>query len=349
MARPLRIELAGGWYHVTNRGNERKAIYRDGRDRGHFLELVEETTLRFRVRLHSYVLMENHYHLMVELTDTNLSRAIQWLNISYSVWFNRRHRRSGHLFQGRFKSVLVNRDEWALSLSRYVHLNPVRLAELGLDKRHRRAQSAGLSPAPDAAQVRKRLEVLRSHRWSSYRAYAGLCATPTWLECDTILSLGGGRKRDWHSNYRAYVESAVREGLEKGPWESLREQAVLGGEKFLAEVKAHVSGDAQEQRGAGRLLAKRPSLAEVIQAAETLKGQRWDEFRDRYGDTGRDMVLYLGRRLCGLKLTVLAQSVGLDNYAVVAASARRYEERLKQDAMEKITIKKMFKLLNYKI
>ena len=85
MARPLRIELAGGWYHVTNRGNERKAIYRDERDRGHFLELVEETTLRFRVRLHSYVLMENHYHLIVELTDPNLSRAIQWLNISYSV------------------------------------------------------------------------------------------------------------------------------------------------------------------------------------------------------------------------------------------------------------------------
>ena len=146
-----------------------------------------------------------------------------------------------------------------------------------------------------------------------------------------------------------YVESAVREGSEKGPWESLREQAVLGGEKFLAEVKAHVSGDAQEQRGARRLLAKRPSLSEVIQAAETVKGQCWDEFRDRYGDTGRDMVLYLGRRLCGLKLTVLAQSVGLGNYAVVAASARRYEERLKQDAMEKINIKKMFKLLNYKI
>jgi len=189
MARPLRIELAGGWYHVTNRGNERKAIYRDERDRGHFLELVEETTLRFRVRLHSYVLMENHYHLIVELLDPNLSRAIQWLNISYSVWFNRRHRRSGHVVQGRFKSVLVKRDEWALSLSRYVHLNPVRLAELGLGKRHRRAQSAGLSPAPDAAQVRKRLEVLRSHRWSSYRACAGLCASPTWLECDTILSL----------------------------------------------------------------------------------------------------------------------------------------------------------------
>src|SRR6266849_4117530 len=100
MARPLRIEKAGGWYHVTARGNERKAIFRDDVDRRHFLSLIAEMVLRFRVRLHCFVLMENHYHLLVELTEPNLSRAVQWLSLSYSVWFNRRHRRSGHLFQG---------------------------------------------------------------------------------------------------------------------------------------------------------------------------------------------------------------------------------------------------------
>src|ERR1044071_7225824 len=114
MARPLRIEKAGGWYHVTARGNERKSIYRDDQDREHFLELLQEVVLRFRVRLHGYVLMDNHYHLLLELTEPNLSRAVQWLNVSYSVWFNRRRRRSGHFFHGRFKSVAVERDEWAL-------------------------------------------------------------------------------------------------------------------------------------------------------------------------------------------------------------------------------------------
>ena len=143
MARPLRIEKAGGWYHVTSRGNERKPIYRDDRDREHFLDLIAEMVSRFRVRVHCYVLMDNHYHLLLELTEANLSRAAQWLNVSYSVWYNRRRGRSGHLLQGRFKSVAVSRDEWALELSRYLHLNPVRIQALVAEapfKGSRRAQ-----------------------------------------------------------------------------------------------------------------------------------------------------------------------------------------------------------------
>jgi REP element-mobilizing transposase RayT len=122
MARPLRIERAGGWYHVTGRGNERRAIYRENRDREHFCELLGEMVERFGVRVHAYVLMDNHYHLILELREPNLSRAIQWLNVSYSVRFNRRHGRSGHLFQGRFKSVAVDPEGWGLEVSRYVHL-----------------------------------------------------------------------------------------------------------------------------------------------------------------------------------------------------------------------------------
>jgi putative transposase len=110
---------------LTARGNERRPIFRDDRDRQRFCELLAE--LVDRVRLHAYVLMDNHYHLILELRESNLSRAAQWLNLSYSVWFNRRHERSGHLFQGRFKSVIVSPQEWGLALSRYVHLNPVRV------------------------------------------------------------------------------------------------------------------------------------------------------------------------------------------------------------------------------
>src|SRR6266498_2435192 len=135
MARPLRIEQAGGWYHITTRGNERRAIFRSDRDREHFLEVLAEMTRRFGVRLHAYVLMDNHYHLLLQLTEPNLSRAVQWLNVSYSIWFNRRHRRSGHLFQGRFKSVVLDPIQWGLELSRYVHLNPVRVGRMGLGMR----------------------------------------------------------------------------------------------------------------------------------------------------------------------------------------------------------------------
>lgn len=111
MSRPLRINLAGGWYHVTARGHQRRAIYVDVTDRRHYLELLEEMTARHRVDVHAYVLMGNHYHLLVRTPEANLSRAIQWLNVSYSVWWNRRHRQCGSLFQGRFKAVMIEGGE----------------------------------------------------------------------------------------------------------------------------------------------------------------------------------------------------------------------------------------------
>ena len=131
---------------------------------------------RFGVRLLAYVLMDNHYHLMLELVETNLSRAVQWLNVSYSIWFNLRHRRSGHLFQGRFKSVLVSPEEWGLALSRYLHLNPVRVSRLGLGKSQRQTQRQGLNARPEAEPVRERIGLLREITGAPivlYRAGAG--------------------------------------------------------------------------------------------------------------------------------------------------------------------------------
>jgi REP element-mobilizing transposase RayT len=144
MARPLRIERVGCWYHVTARGNERRDIFREDKDRRHFLELLETAVAMFALRLHAYVLMSNHYHLLVELTEANLARAMHWLNVSYTVWFNRRHGRSGHLFQGRFKSVVVEPEGWGLEVSRYLHLNPVRLRRHGLGKRELQRSRKGV-------------------------------------------------------------------------------------------------------------------------------------------------------------------------------------------------------------
>ena len=127
MSRPLRIDRAGGCYHVTARGNERRDIFRDEVDRLKFLELLGEQSERYGLRPWCYMLMDNHFHLGLETTEPNLSRAMQWLNVSYRVWFNRRHHRSGHLLQGRFKAVLVDFEGWGLELTRYVHLNPVRM------------------------------------------------------------------------------------------------------------------------------------------------------------------------------------------------------------------------------
>lgn len=330
MARPLRIERAGGWYHITNRGNDRRAVFLDDRDRTHFCELLEEMVFRFQVRLHAYVLMDNHYHLLLELTDANLSRAVQWLNVSYSVWFNHRHGRSGHLFQGRFKSIAVDPLSWGLELSRYVHLNPVRVARLKLGKRDRKGRRVGAGVPPDAKGVRERIERLRSYRWSSYRAYVGMVQRPGWLECGRILEWGGGKERERSRNYREYVESAVREGLTKSPWEELREQVVLGGEEFLQQLRGAIKGNPREQRGIKALTKPRPEIQEVIASLEKVRGEKWEEVRDRYGDEGRDLVLYVGRRACGLTLNELAAVAGMGGYKAVSAAIRRYEERLKR-------------------
>jgi putative transposase len=349
MARPLRIERPGGWYHVTARGNERRAIYRDDRDRNHFCELLAEMVFRFRVRLHAYVLMENHYHLLLELTEANLSRAVQWLNVSYSVWFNRRHERSGHLFQGRFKSVAVCPQEWGLELSRYVHLNPVRVGKHGLNKAQRQQIRAGASDAPDARVVQERIATLQRYRWSSYRSYIGPGPQPEWLECGEVLKLGGGRKGEERRQYREYVESAVREGLERSPWENLKEQVVLGSAEFLAGVRKHASGDKREQRASGRLAVARPGFEEVIECVEKVKGERWEEFRDRHGDHGRDLALYLGRRLGGVKLDELAAAVGAGEYAAVAMAIRRYEKLMEKDRVERGLANRATQMLQVKM
>jgi REP element-mobilizing transposase RayT len=235
MARPLRIQRTGCWYHVTARGNERRAIFLDDRDRRHFLELLERMVGMFGLRLHAFVLMSNHYHLLIEPGQANLSRAVQWLNTSYSVWFNHRHGRSGHLLQGRFKSIVVERESWGLELSRYIHLNPVRLGRFGLGKGEvQKSRLVGVEKL-DAEQVRQRIEQLRRYPWSSYRAYIGSAKVPPWLSTEAVLALGG-KSAAGREEYRDYCEQAIREGAHPSPWEKVVGQAVLGTERFVTRL-----------------------------------------------------------------------------------------------------------------
>jgi REP element-mobilizing transposase RayT len=169
MARPLRIEVDGGWYHVTSRGTDRRQVYDDTRCYEHFLELLEEMVGRFGLILHAYVLMKNHYHLLLEAPERNVSRAMKWLNGSYSMWYNCRNGRVGPLWQGRFNSKWVDGDgSWALEASRYLHLNPVRTSRMGLGKRQAAAERKGIALPPSREDVDQRLKRLRTFPWSSY-------------------------------------------------------------------------------------------------------------------------------------------------------------------------------------
>jgi REP element-mobilizing transposase RayT len=348
MARPLRIQKCGAWYHVTARGNERRAIYRDQRDRNHFCELLAELVERYRWRLLAYVLMNNHYHLMVETAEANLSRGMQWLNVSYSVWFNRRHQRVGHLFQARYRAFIIDRLGWGLEVSRYVHLNPVRVERLGLGKGQRQMDRLGVGATPTAKLVRERIERLRAYRWSSYRAYVGLEPAPAWLSRQSVLELLGGKPgAKQRQAYREHVESAVRPGLPESPWEKVIGQVILGGREFVRGLRGKLTGNAREQPGL-RKLTRRPKLEDVIQVVERLKGQKWEQFRDQYGDTGRDLVLWFGRKRCGLQLRMLARWVGDLDYTAVSLAVKRFEQRRRHDKGLQSTITQVDTALDLK-
>ena len=328
MARPLRLERAGARYHVTARGNERKAIYRDDTDRAHFLRLLADLGERFGAQVHAYVLMDNHFHLLLLTPEGNLSRAMQWLNVSYSVWFNRRHDRAGHLFQGRFSAVVVEDDAGWQEVARYVHLNPVRLAGLGLDKRQRSAAKLGLGPAPSAEVVAERLRRLREFRWSSYRAYAGYSAPPAWLCLPPLAWLCGGRSEtDRRAALRQYTEQPVRQGVLERPWDRLVAGIALGSEAFARRLRQGLRANRREQAQARKLEAH-AGWAAIVSALEAVKGEDWAQFSQRHGDWGRDAALWLGRRVGRLRLGELGALAGGIDYAAVGQAVARFNKRL---------------------
>ena len=210
----MRIEFAGALYHITSRGDRREAIFEDDADRRAFLTVLAEVVERYNWICHAFCLMTNHYHLVIETVEGNLSRGMRQLNGVFTQASNRRHNRLGHLFQGRFKGILVDKDAYLLELSRYVVLNPVR---------------AGM------------VDTAAQWPWSSYRAMVGEAPVPKWLAVDGLLRQFGSNREDARAQYRRFVCDGVGSGI----WERLRQQIYLGEEKFVQrmQAKAKVKGD----------------------------------------------------------------------------------------------------------
>jgi len=330
MARPIRIDVADGWYHVTARGIDRRALFVSDRDRQHFLELAEDMVDRFGVRLHAYVLMQNHYHFLIQTPRANASAALQWINVSYSVWFNRRHGRCGPLFQGRFKSIPVDGEgSWALRASLYLHLNPVRVKGLDLGKRQRQAEGRGLA-IPGKDVIRARLQRLRAYRWSSYGIYAGYRSQPEWLTCEVLWSRARRNGAEEKTSYRRWVEDYLRQGVEETTATRLTAAVAMGSVEFLDRWRSLAKGDGTEQHDLRRWRRLLP-FERVVQAVESAKGETWDRFCDRRGDWGRDLALWLGRKNCGLTLRELGSVAHGMAYPAVAKAVARMEQRLKHD------------------
>ncbi len=211
MTRPLRIELAGGLYHVTSRGDRREDVYLNDADRLYWLTLLGAVCRRFNWRCHAWCQMTNHYHLVVETPEANLAQGMRQLNGVYTQHINRQHRRVGHVFQGRYKAILVERDAYLLELARYVVLNPVR---------------AGMVAAPG------------DWPWSSWPAMVGSQAAPDWLDTGWLLGQFPGPIEDARRAYIDFVRAGI--GL-PGLWQSLSGQIYLGSEDFIREAQAAVA------------------------------------------------------------------------------------------------------------
>ena len=310
------------------RGNEGRAIYRDDRDRGRFVELLAELPERFGTRLHAWVLMDNHYHLLIETPEANLSRCLQWLGVSYSLWFNHRHGRSGHLFQGRFGSILVGDDRSWTEVARYVHLNPVRVAGLGLGKSDRDRQRSAAARDPGAKVVGQRLWVLRQYRWSSYRAYAGLERAPGWLWTEFLEGACGGKdRRSRRQALRQYHQAPLREGRLESLWERVVGGAVLGSEGFVASVRKTLKGVVKDVSRSAHWQT-RVNWNQIVAAVEKERGGRWGEFRDAHGDWGRDVALYLGRHGGRMRLSELGEQAGGLGVAATSQAISRIARRV---------------------
>jgi putative transposase len=234
MARPLRIQGPGLTYHITSRGVRQTRIYLDERDRRHFLTLLADVVERYALLCHAYCEMTNHFHLAVTTTEANVSRAIQQLNGDYARWWNWRHERTGHVFQARFGSQLVQDDAYLINVCRYIVLNPVR---------------AGVVESPE------------QWPWSSYRAMIGLAERPPFLNGTRLFDLlCPDNQHEAVSRFRALVMESGSETPE------LPKDAILGDEAFIARFKSHRAGSSRE---VPRRRLGRPSLESIFQGAVT--------------------------------------------------------------------------------
>lgn len=282
MARPLRLEHAGAVWHATSRGNERSPIFLDDDDRARFVDVLGKVVDTTRWRLHAFVLMTNHYHLLLETPEPNLSLGMRQVNGLYGQGFNRRHGRTGHLFQGRFKGILVQREAHLLEVCRYVVLNPVR---------------AGL------------VEQAEDWPWSSYAATAGMRPAPAWLDTEwTIAQFGGQRAR---ARYRAFVREG--EAGTDSPWSRLTAQVFLGDDTFRAQV-SKVTGTATGSREVpkGQRALQRPSLHDLTAAVSREFDISPQALKKTHDPEPRALLAWLARHDACLGLGPIAEVLGRD-------------------------------------
>lgn len=296
MARPLRIEFPDALYHVTSRGNEQRPIFRDDVDRRMFLTFLGQAVSRFGWSLTAWVLMTNHFHLVIQTPQANLSRGMHWLNSTYAGWFNHRHGRCGHLFQGRFKAFLIEKERYLREVLRYVALNPVR---------------AGLVARPE------------EYRWSSHRSTAGLEPGDPWLDIDAILALFDTDQQDARRLYEEFVLAKVIHS--ERLWDEVINGMYLGSADWAKRMRKVVESQPRstDHPKAHRAVG-RPKMHEVVAAVARASSQTAAAIRSR-GSALRRLVAWIGWHEGLVTLRSIAAALRLRSEGHVSGMVRRCE------------------------
>jgi REP element-mobilizing transposase RayT len=300
MSRPLRLEFPGSLWHVTARGNEKRRIFFDDHDRCRFLELLGEAVRRFGWILTAYVLMTNHYHAVVELTENTLSDGLKWFNGAYAQWLNRRHDRVGHLFQDRFKAFLIQKEKYFREVLRYVVLNPVR---------------AGMVARPE------------DYMWSSHRAILGRVAPPSWLAADEVLANFGQGRAIARAQYERFVEDGIHSS--RRPWDDMVGQIYLGSETWIDDVRDRVERIPRpgDHPLAQRELA-RPHMESILSAVASAANIDVDLIRHGRGGVPRMTAAWIGCYEGHLTNAAIAAALRLRSDKQVTNLVRECDQRL---------------------
>lgn len=304
MARPLRIEYENAVYHVTARGNEQKKIYFDTTDYRKFLKYIAEAKKKYGILLHCYVLMSNHYHLIIETPDANLSRAMHHINSAYTSYINRKRGRSGHLFQGRYKAIVVAKDSYLSELSRYIHLNPVR---------------AGIAQRPE------------EYPYSSYKTYLG-SGKDEQLTQGLILRLMSEKVLQARRRYREFVESAI--GTESdNPFESVYGGIILGGSEFIKNTLSRVKEeDLQRDEVSNRkLLQSRYDVEEILAVVTGYFNARREDLLENRNREQRKIAIYLLKKNTGITNVEIGEVFGGLSHSAVSRAHERFIKHMERN------------------
>jgi len=329
MARPLRIQYENAYYHVTCRGNAREDIFGDDADRNAFLELLARSAEIYQVDILAFVLMTNHFHIVIKTPLANLQEFMRHFNISYTSYFNRMHHRVGHLYQGRYKSFVIDADNYLMEVSRYVHLNPVRIKK------------------KEILPVEDRRKQLRGFQWSSYPDYTREMTRYPWLNRHEVLTYFGGDNPGSGGGkaYAQFVESGLSVDVST-PLEKGKGHGIIGDKSFIEKISARYFKSMEKREvPALRKIERHINPERILDAVAVVTGAEKSAFLVRgYQDIARGLAMELLYRHGGLSQREIGELMGID-YSSVSVGRKRFRTLAEQDKEYKKLVTRIQEIL----